>query len=94
MSAYLARLKEAENKKILSNPVITEVPKVPKAPFDTFDTSTQAQIKKNILLIQSWLFQLKEPEDDHYLVIDKCKRDSGAMEYFLEHARGEYKSVY
>lgn len=92
MSGYLARLKVIENGKILSNTPITEVPKVPEIPFDTFDTSTQAQIEKNILLIRSWLFQIREPEEDHHLVIDKCKRDPGAMEYFLSHARGEYES--
>lgn len=81
-----------EDKNITFSPT-DEVPKVPKASFDTFDTSTQAQIDKNILLIRSWLFQIGEPEEDHYLVIDKCKRDPDVMEYYLRHARGEYETV-
>lgn len=92
MSRYLARLKEAENKKILSNTQITELPKLTEAPFGGFVSTTQAQIKKNILLIQSWLYQIDEPEEDHYLVIDKCNLDSEVMEYFLKHACSEWET--
>ena len=90
MSAYLARLKVIETEKIFCNTPEMEVPKVPEVPFDTFGTSTQGQIEKNILLIQSWLYQIGEPEEDHDLVLDKCRNDPDAMEYFLRHARGEY----
>ena len=92
MSYYLARLKEIESGKNFSNSLITEVSKVPKAPFDTFDTSIQAEIEKNILVIQLWLFQIGEPEEDHYLVLDKCKNDPEVLQYFLRHARGQYES--
>ena len=89
MSSYLARLKKAESKKILSNTPITEVPKVSEVPFDTFDTSTQAQMEKNILLIRSWLFQIGEPSEDHGIVLNKCRSNPEALQYFLKHARGE-----
>ena len=92
MSAYLARLKVIETEKIFCNTPEMEVPKVPEVPFDTFGTSIQADIEKNILLIRSWLFQIGEPEEDHYLVIEKCMRDPDAMAYFLKHAAGEYET--
>lgn len=84
MSGYLARLKVIETENIFCNTPEMEVPKVPEVPFDTFGTSTQGQIEKNILLIRSWLFQIGEPKEDHYLVIDKSKRDPDAMAYFLK----------
>ncbi|MXS83653.1 hypothetical protein [Nitrosomonas oligotropha] len=90
MSGYLARLKKTESKENLSNTPITEVPKVSEVPFDTFDTPIQAGKQKNILLIQSWLFKIGEPEEDHGIVLNKCRNDPDAMEYFLNHARGEY----
>lgn len=46
---------------------------------------------QKIEMIQVWLFKIGEPAHDHYLVIDKCKRDPGAMKYFLRHAWGEYE---
>ncbi|WP_394807500.1 hypothetical protein [Nitrosomonas sp.] len=92
MSGYLARLKVIETENIFCNTPERQVPKVPEVPFDTFGTSTQGQIEKNILLIQSWLYQIGEPEEDHDLVLDNCRNDPDAMEYFLRHARGEYKS--
>ena len=88
---YLARLKKVESGKNFSNSLIAEVSKVPEVPFDTFDTFSQAVKEKNILLIQTWLFQIDEPKEDHYLVLDKCRNDPEAMEYFLKYARGEYE---
>lgn len=43
-----------------------------------------------IELIQSWLYQISEPEEDHHLILDKCRNDYEAMDYFLKHARGEF----
>ena len=100
MSSYLARLKVVENGKNSNNSLITEVPKVPEVPFDTFDTSIPATIKKNSSvvanelfqneLVKEWLYKIGESEEDHFLVLDKCKADPDAMEYFLKHARGEF----
>ncbi len=92
MSQYLARLKEIEIGKIFDNPPVTEVLKVAEVSFNTFDTSIQAENLKNILLIQSWLSNIGEPQEDHYLVLDKCRNNPEAMEYFLKHARGGYEA--
>lgn len=44
-----------------------------------------------IKMIQAWLTRIEEPSEDHHLVLDKCKSDSEALEYFLKHARGGFK---
>ena len=41
-------------------------------------------------MIRSWLFKIGEPEADHFLVLDKCRSDPEAMEYFLKHAGGGF----
>ena len=56
--------KKIESEKNFINSLLTEVSKVPEVPFDTFDTSIHEEIKKNLLLIQSWLCQIGEPEED------------------------------
>jgi hypothetical protein len=102
--SYLARLKEIENKKISDISPVSEVPKVPKAPFDTFDTCLSEKNRKisvltvteskEIEIVRAWLFKIGEPEEDHYLVWDKCRNDPEAMAYFLRHVRGEFESNY
>ena len=76
----------ADKEKNISLSRIQQVPKVPEVPFDTFDTAIQAENQKNIALIRSWLFKIEEPEEFHYLVIDKCKQDPEAFKYFLNWA--------
>jgi len=44
-----------------------------------------------IEMIRAWLHRIGEPETDHYLVINKCKSDHDAMNYFLKHAQGEFE---
>ena len=39
-----------------------------------------------IELIRAWLFRIGEPEEDHYIVLDKCRRDPEALTYFVKHA--------
>jgi len=41
----------------------------------------------NIEKIRIWLSQIGEPVEDHYLVLDKCRNDPEALEYFLKHAK-------
>ena len=43
-----------------------------------------------IEMIKAWLNKIGEPEEDHYLVLDKCRNDRNAMDYFLKHARGDF----
>ena len=92
MSSYLAKLKVIENEKNLNISPRTELTKLTEVPFGGFVSATPGQIEKNILLIQSWLFQICEPEEDHYLVLDKCRINPEAMQYFLKHTRGEYEA--
>ncbi|SEN63708.1 hypothetical protein [Nitrosomonas marina] len=40
-------------------------------------------------MVRAWLFKIGEPEEDHFIVLEKCKSDPEAMEYFLMHANGE-----
>lgn len=42
-----------------------------------------------IEIIQAWLFKINEPEEDHFLVLDKCRNDPDAMAYFLKLANGD-----
>ena len=91
MNDYLVRLKAIEkNEKIFDKCLDHEVPKVPKAPFATFDTHQYEEKVKNILLIKNWLYRIAEPTKDHDLVLNKCRNDLDAMDYFLKHARGEF----
>ncbi|UJO99891.1 MAG: hypothetical protein LZF64_12005, partial [Nitrosomonas sp.] len=48
----------------------------------------QREQNQKIEMIKAWLFKIGEPEEDHFLVLDKCRNDPEAMEYFLNHARG------
>lgn len=46
---------------------------------------------QKIEIIRQWLFKINEPEEFHYLVIDKCKAHPEALAYFLKHTCGEFK---
>jgi hypothetical protein len=35
-------------------------------------------------LIKAWLFKIGEPEEDHFIVLEKCKSDPEAKAYFFE----------
>lgn len=37
--------------------------------------------------ICNWLYQIEEPEEDHHLVVDKCRSNSEVFVYFLNLAR-------
>ena len=40
-----------------------------------------------IEMIRAWLHRIGEPEEDHFLVLDKCLNNPEALEYFLEQAK-------
>lgn len=42
----------------------------------------------NIDRIRIWLSQIGEPEEDHDIVLNKCRADPEALAYFLKHANG------
>lgn len=71
-----------------ATPYATTMQQTPKTNATT--AQQQAVIQLQIEAIRAWLFRIGEPETDHFLVIDKCKSDPEALEYFLNHARGEY----
>lgn len=50
---------------------------------------TQVEIE----LIRAWLHKIGEPEEDHFIVLDKCKADPEALQYFLRHARGQFDEM-
>ncbi len=45
---------------------------------------TNEKINRDIEKIRSWLFHIGEPEEDHYLVLNKCRSDPQALAYYLE----------
>lgn len=103
MSNYLARLKEIENEKKINISSANELTKLTEMPFDGFVSSNPVGIIKisdiaskeslQIKMIQGWLRKIGEPESEHYLVLDKCRADSEAMQYFLKHAEGKLEEV-
>lgn len=54
---------------------------------------TNEKINRDIEKIRSWLFHIGEPVEDHYLVLDKCRNDLDAMDYFLKHGRGDFTNA-
>jgi hypothetical protein len=55
-------------------------------------TESRDDTDSNIERIRSWLYQIGEPEEDHHLIIEKCRNHPEVMHYFLKHAtNGEAK---
>jgi len=49
---------------------------------------TNEKINRDIEKIRTWLFHVGEPEEDHYLVINKCRNDPEALAcYSLRHIK-------
>lgn len=66
--------------------------------FVSFGSTTNKEISKRISqedekAIKAWLTSIDEPEEDHYIIIDKCRRDPEALAYFLEHVTSSNISV-
>ncbi|SFN03330.1 hypothetical protein [Nitrosomonas communis] len=55
-------------------------------------TEPKTDTDSNLEVIRTWLFSIREPEEDHYHVLNKCRNDPKALEYFLKHARGRFES--
>ncbi|AEJ00157.1 hypothetical protein Nit79A3_0251 [Nitrosomonas sp. Is79A3] len=75
-----------------ATPYATTMQQTPKTNATT--AQQQAVIQLQIEAIRAWLFRIGEPEEDHDIVLNKCRNDPDAMEYFLKHARGEYETIY
>lgn len=46
---------------------------------------------QKIEMVRAWLYRIGESESDHALVLNKCRNDPEALEYFLKHAHGEFE---
>ena len=69
------------------------VPSVAKVASVAVANPTDGKITQiEIELVRAWLHKINEPETDHHLVLNKCRIDPDAMEYFLKHARGVYEA--
>ncbi len=69
------------------------VPSVAKvASVAVADNRNEKIDQQNIEIVRTWLYRIDESEEDHHLVLDKCRRDPEAMQYFLKHTRGEHKT--
>lgn len=42
---------------------------------------------QKIEIVRAWLCLINEPVEDHDLVLNKCRNDPEALEYFLKHAK-------
>lgn len=73
-------------------------PKISWLPSVSFVSSVSEENKKNsgiqslqIEMIQAWLHRIGEPVEDHALILDKCRNDHEALQYFMRHAQGEFE---
>ncbi|MDV6344160.1 hypothetical protein [Nitrosomonas sp. Is37] len=56
-------------------------------------TPSKDDLANDLKTIRAWLFHIGEPEEDHHLVIDKCKTDPEALAYFLRHVKGSLHKI-
>lgn len=60
------------------------VPVVPYVPIkEEISNNLIGQTDSGFEKVRAWLFQIGEPEEDHYLVLDKCKNDPSLIAYYL-----------
>lgn len=74
----------------ITNDLIERLRKHKPAIIEVLKREQREQSHK-IEAIRAWLFSICEPVEDHHLVLDKCRNDPEAMEYFLRHANGEFQ---
>lgn len=70
---------------VITRPNVAKVASVAVANCQD-EKNTQIEIE----IVRAWLYKIGEPEADQYIVLDKCRTDPEAMEYFLKHARGGF----
>ena len=68
----------------------TEQIKVTVASVAVANCKDEKSIQIEIEIIRAWLYKIGEPPEGHYLILDKCKSDPEAMEYFYKQANGEF----
>lgn len=47
---------------------------------------TSEKNNRDIQKIRTWLYSIGEPEEDHYLILNKCKRDPEVLAFYLDRA--------
>lgn len=63
------------------------VPIVPNVPIkEEISDNLIGQTDQGFEKVRAWLFQIGEPEEDHNLVMAKCRNDPEAFTYFLKWA--------
>ena len=63
------------------------VPIVPDVPIkEEISDNLIGQTDPGFEIVRAWLFQIDEPEEDHHLVMAKCRNDPEAFTYFLKWA--------
>ena len=53
----------------------------------------EAEIIRDLQLnmIEAWLHKIWEPPEDHHLLLNKCRSNSDASAYFMQHVKGEFR---
>jgi len=63
------------------------IPVVPYVPIkEEISNNLIGQTDSGFEKVRAWLFQIGEPEEDHHLVMAKCRNDPEAFTYFLKWA--------
>lgn len=63
------------------------VPNVPPVPTKKYDSEKISSItQKHEALISSWLYHISEPEEDRFLILNKCRLDPEVFAFYLERA--------
>ncbi len=63
------------------------IPIVPDVPIkEEISDNLIGQTYPGFEIVRAWLFQIGEPEEDHHLVMAKCRNDPEAFTYFLKWA--------
>jgi len=70
---------------VITRPNVAKVASVAVANCQD-EKNTQIEIE----IVRAWLHKIGEPEEDHHLVLDKCRSDPAALEYFLKHVCGGF----
>jgi hypothetical protein len=72
-----------------SVPNVPIVPTKKESPCVLVGNSKDQDLEK----IREWLFRIGEPENEHNLVLDRCRNDPQALEYYLKHTQGEFDNA-
>lgn len=75
---------------MITNDLIERLRKYKPAIIEALKRERREQSQK-IEMIRAWLFKIGEPEEDNDIVLNKCRNDPDAMNYFLKHASGEFE---